>query len=96
MSQHEIMAKDCGECLFTRNRVVNTQRARQIIADTRREDAPFLCHKATIAGRSVTCHGSLRDTGGGQIGRIATRLGRVRWIDPSTMAETTPPEPAGS
>lgn len=90
---HDIMARRCDQCLYGADRIVSGARAAQLIRDTRSKDAPFLCHKGTIAQREITCHGSLRDTGGGQIGRIMTSLKLARWIDPDTMEPTQAPEP---
>jgi hypothetical protein len=95
-AQHDIMARRCDQCLYGADRIVSGQRAAELIIDTRGKDVPFLCHKGTMVGRDVTCHGSLRDTGGGQIGRIATGLGFARWINPDTMEVTDAPEPTNA
>jgi hypothetical protein len=85
--KHEVMARRCDQCLFGKDRIVSGRRAAEIIAQTARDNVPFLCHKATIARREITCRGSYERDGGGNIGRIMQRLGAVRFIDPETMQE---------
>lgn len=85
MSFHKVMARRCGECLFGKNRIVRPGRAAEIIKETARRDVPFICHRASIAKQEITCHGSWETTGGGQLGRIASRLGAVSFIDPETL-----------
>jgi hypothetical protein len=53
-----------------------------------RRDCAFFCHKATIAGREIACRGHFDATGGGQLARIAGRLGVIEFIDPKTLRAT--------
>jgi hypothetical protein len=82
----EVMARKCDQCLLSPERIVSASRAAQIIRQCAREDRTFECHKGSIAGRNIACRGHW-DTGVGQVGRIAERLGIVRFIDPDTMEE---------
>ncbi len=53
----KVMARNCDECLMTANRIVSGARAAQIIAETNRKDGHFICHKASLAGEDIACHG---------------------------------------
>lgn len=84
-SGYLLMASKCDECLMTPQRIVSARRAAQIIRDTLRKDCSFLCHKGTQAGRDIACRGHHDATGGGQMARIAGRLGVVVEINPETL-----------
>jgi hypothetical protein len=92
MSKHKVMARQCGQCLYSKSRIVPTKRAAQIMRDTARQDRDFLCHKGTLATQEAVCHGHLKATGGGQLTRIMGRLGFIKWIDPDTLQPTDAPE----
>lgn len=92
MSKHKVMARQCGQCLYSKNRIVRSGRATQIIRDAVRKDTDFLCHKGTLASQEAVCHGHLKATGGGQLTRIMGRLGFLEWIDPDTLQPTDAPE----
>lgn len=81
----EVMSKACDQCLLSPRKIVSDARRRQIMRETARRDCPFICHKASIAGREVACSLHYDATGGGQLARIARRLGMVRFVDPETM-----------
>lgn len=79
----EVMARDCGQCLMTKNRIVSGRRAAQIIAQTRRDNCHFVCHKSP-EGREIAC-ALHHDTHIGQMSRISERLGCVIRVDPDTL-----------
>lgn len=83
----ELMAECCDQCLMTDRKIVNNARRRQIVKETIRRDCAFICHKATIAGREIACKGHYDGTGGGQLARIAGRIGAIVLIDPVTLTE---------
>lgn len=92
MSKHKIMAGQCGQCLYSKNRIVPSKRAAQIMRDTARQDRDFLCHKGTNAEQEIVCRGHLNATGGGQLTRIMGRVGAIEWIDPATLTATSAPK----
>lgn len=79
----ELMSEKCDQCLLSPQRIVSGARTAQILKDCRRRDVSFICHK-TPAGREIICRGHF-DTGVGQLGRIAGRLGAIVEIDPRTL-----------
>ena len=45
-----VRAEQCGNCLFSRDRLVSGERARQLTRDTRAEDgASFICHRSQVS-----------------------------------------------
>lgn len=82
----EVMSEPCDQCLMTKNKIVSDARRKQILADTRRRDCFFVCHKATIVGREIACRGHFDATSGGQLARIAGRLGMIEFVDPKSLA----------
>ena len=92
----EVMARPCDECLMTKNRIVSAARARQIVAETRRKDCHFVCHKASAVGREIACRGHYDATNGGQLARIMRRLGGITEVEPASLRAraTTPASPA--
>lgn len=87
----KVMARNCDECLMTKDRIVSGARAREIIAETKRKDCHFICHKATLAGEDVACHGHAKQFVP-QLYRIAGRLGMIEEIDPDTLEPVAKPE----
>jgi len=91
---YDLMAKKCDECLLSPRRIVSLARMREILWQTKRRDCSFVCHKGSIAGREIACRGHHDMTGGGQMARIAGRLGMIREINPRTLEPATPaPQP---
>lgn len=88
----KVMARNCDECLMTDQRIVSGRRAAQIIRETKVKDCHFICHKATIEGEDVACHGHTMKFVP-QLFRIAGRIGLIQWIDPDTMQRTEAPKP---
>ena len=91
MSTFDVMAKCCNQRLMTDRKIVSDARQRQILRDTVRKDCSFVCHKASIANREIACRGHYEVTGGGQLARIAGRLGSLRFIDPETLQPVSQP-----
>lgn len=79
----KLATRKCDECLYSSNRIVDAERAKQIISETTREDRHFICHKATQRGEEVVCRGCY-EQGPKQMIRIAQRLGVLVEVDPDT------------
>lgn len=75
-----VMSEACNECLLGPNKIVDDSRRRELLSGCRERDDFFICHKATIAGYRIACRAHYDSTGGGQLGRIANRLGMIREI----------------
>lgn len=76
-----VMNEKCGQCLMGKNKIVSDARRKQIIRETRAKDCHFVCHKAQINGHLAACRGHFDAFGGGQLGRIAERLGMVEFVN---------------
>jgi hypothetical protein len=45
-----VRAAQCGACLYSKDRLVSGERARQLTTDTRAEDgASFVCHRSMVS-----------------------------------------------
>jgi len=70
----------CGQCLFSRDKIVSDARKKSILSDCKKKDNHFLCHKATIENKDVVCAGFYeRHTS--QMIRISQRMGFVEMVD---------------
>ena len=85
----QLCSRRCDECLFGPNRVVSLVRKRQLIAECRRLDTHFNCHKAPEGAERV-CRGFFDELPGvGQLLRIMLRLKGVLTVDPEIGDPTT-------
>lgn len=85
-----VCAERCDQCLFSRNRIVSADRAREVIAEARRADAAFLCHKHTVrrlvglsegAQANVVCRGYFDAVGSDVLLiRLAHLLGNIVFV----------------
>lgn len=83
----EVMAERCNQCLMGKDKIVSDAQRKQILEQTTRDDCHFICHKATIAGRDIACHGHYDATGGGKLGRFSDWLGITKFIPESEIAK---------
>ena len=87
---YDLMSRCCDQCLMTDRKVVSDARRKQIVQQTLKEDCAFFCHKGSMVDRNIACRGHFDSTGGGQMARIAGRLGCIREIDPETLERAQP------
>jgi hypothetical protein len=73
----KVQAKQCDQCLLSPNRIVPARRVKQILKETLQKDCHFICHKTD----DVACRGHFDATGGGQMARIAGRLGMIEFVE---------------
>ena len=45
----------CTNCLFTKNRLVSEERAKDIVSECLENDTWFICHKSSIEGGNTCC-----------------------------------------
>lgn len=76
MSGFKVMDRRCDQCLYGKNKVVSDARRKQILREITRKDQYFVCHKSD----DVCCRGDFDARAGGQLGRIAERLGAVNFV----------------
>lgn len=82
-----LAAKCCGQCLTTRNRIVSGARAAEIIRTCRAERNHFFCHKGTVLGLQVHCHG-VHSRYGSVTASVAEALGvPVRLVDADQLEQ---------
>lgn len=99
---YELMARRCGECLVTKERIVPGSRAAELVAKCRADDVKFLCHKSTMAGGAVACRGVHDLTGGCRAFRFASAVGiPIHLFNPETLErepddETATERPRGT
>jgi len=76
----KVSKKCCGQCLFSKNKIVSEERKDQLLDDIERKDSHFTCHKATIKNEDIVCRGFYEQKTSNMI-RIAQRLGMVEFVD---------------
>lgn len=81
----KVMSKQCDQCLYGPNKIVSDARRRQILRSLSREDNHFICHKATLVGQDIACRADWDKRCGGQLGRIAERLGAAEFVSEDTL-----------
>ena len=67
----------CGQCLFSKGKIVSSERKRGILNDCRQNDNHFICHKASIDGEDICCHDFYKTQTSNMI-RVSQRMG---WIE---------------
>ena len=73
--------KRCNECLFSDAKIVDNKRRDSILKECRRKDTYFLCHKGTMAGKSIVCRGFF-ETRSNAACRMAEVIGVVKFVEP--------------
>jgi len=51
----QVMAERCDQCLFSPNRIVDSKRMADVLAECKETDSHFVCHKATIKAMGPVC-----------------------------------------
>lgn len=52
-----VRAKQCDQCLYTRNKIVSDARRDEIIETCNTTGGPFLCHKGSLVDQDIVCRG---------------------------------------
>ena len=76
----KVKKKCCGQCLFSKNKIVSETRKSNILSDCARNDNHFTCHKATIENEDICCRGFYETQSSNMI-RISQRLNMVEFVD---------------
>lgn len=76
----EVKKKCCGQCLFSKNKIVSDERKENLLSDIKREDTHFICHKASIEGKDHVCRGFYDKKTSNMI-RISQRLNMIKFVD---------------
>ena len=76
----KVYAARCNECLFSKDKIVSDERRAQILAECKRKDSHFICHKATISGQNVCCRG-FYETQTSNLIRVMGRIGGIEFVN---------------
>jgi hypothetical protein len=71
-----VCSQQCDQCLFSKNRIVSERRKKEIMAECRRSDSHFVCHKT----KDAVCAGFYQSHSTNLI-RIMARLGGIKLVD---------------
>jgi hypothetical protein len=77
----QVMAEQCDQCLFTKDRLVPGSRAAEVIKRCKSNGTHFICHKATIAGDKNVCCRAFFDTQDTLVIQLAKALNLVRFVE---------------
>jgi hypothetical protein len=70
----------CGKCLFSKDKIVNNDRRKEVLNDCKKDDTHFVCHEGTIKGEDICCK-AFYDTQSTNMIRISQRLGMVEFVE---------------
>ena len=76
-----VQKKCCGQCLFTNKKIVSEERKVSILADCKKNNKHFICHKASIKGLKVTCHGFYKQETNPAISAMLEAINEVEFVD---------------
>lgn len=84
----KVCSGQCDQCLFSENRIVSKNRKNQIIQDCLATNSHFICHKGSLVGEDICCHGFYQSYGS-QINliRVARRLNAVEMVDVDELSK---------
>ena len=85
MAKFQVQKKCCGQCLFTKNKVVTDERKSQILDDCKTNNNFFECHKGTIKNQHVMCRGFFdKNWNGDEVQKTVTnmliKLGDIEFV----------------
>ena len=75
----QVKKKCCGQCLFSKNKIVSDERKKRLLEEIQKEDTQFFCHKATMEKKEIVCRGFYEQRTSQMI-RIAQRLNMVEFV----------------
>lgn len=90
MAGFEVLKERCAECLYGPNKIVSDKRRAEILRKVASQDGYFICHKSSMIGGNACCRGDFDRGGGGQMGRIAGRLGCINFVDEADLKKGKP------
>ena len=72
----------CQNCLLSKDRIVSSQRAKEMIDECIEKQTHFICHKATMQGQDVMCHSYYEHFGQhSEKLKLCQRLGIVEFVN---------------
>ena len=76
----KIYSECCQNCLLSKDRIVPSKRAKEIIKDCLKNDTHFICHKASMNGEDIVCR-SFYDNFDSKLIRFAKWLGVIKFVE---------------
>lgn len=52
----KVFDKPCDQCLFSDNKIVSQERAKDVVASCIKKQTHFVCHKASMVGETTCCY----------------------------------------
>lgn len=87
----KVYDSQCGNCLLSKDRIVSTDRVKDILQEVRKNNSYFICHKSSINGGNICCSKFFKDLRSlSQLATIAHRLGAVEYIPQKDNAKLVP------
>lgn len=82
LSQNQkVCAKQCNECLFSNNKLVNEERKQELLTQCEIEQTHFNCHKGSLIGQNVVCNGFFRNRTTPFLD-IMKATGKIEFVEP--------------
>jgi hypothetical protein len=83
----KVCEQKCNQCLFSRNRIVEKKRVKEILEECARTGAYFVCHKSTNNNNGRVCCRGFWDKYKFENGllRVCERNGWVQFVDPEEV-----------
>lgn len=72
-----VFDKCCDECLFSSKKIVSEERKKQVLEDCERQETFFICHKSSMNGDRIACHGFRKSGIACQPLQVAERLEKL-------------------
>lgn len=79
----KVYKNKCKNCLFTQDRIVSSERAKEIIQECKASNTHFICHLSTMENSGNICCRGFFDTEGDEVAKIqiAKRLELVEFVE---------------
>jgi hypothetical protein len=78
----KVYKEQCDQCLLSKNRIVSSERAKDIIKECVNENTYFICHKSSIDGGKIGCKGFFDKFGDKtKLISLAKWLGIVKFVE---------------
>ncbi|MBE8232383.1 MAG: hypothetical protein HAW67_01515 [Endozoicomonadaceae bacterium] len=81
MPLEKVQNKCCGQCLFSKNKIVSDERKAEILKICKENNNHFQCHKATIKGVEGTCRAFYDKYTNPSLSAFLESIGEVEFVD---------------
>jgi hypothetical protein len=78
----KVYSNCCKNCLLSKDRIVSSKRAKDILKGCVKNQTYFVCHKASMNGENIVCKSFFDKLGhNSQLIRIAERLNAIQLVE---------------